>query len=412
MESRYLTWKLAGSALATVFVLAIVACASREDPPAKSGPAPSKTDATKSKTVTYKPLAEDVVKAWKEAGAEVGWLHEDPFHLHLNFVPEKDGKPGELPAFRFAKWQDGCIMKLPDPASPFGLSLGHLATDSGLKECAHLKSLQGLDLSAGQRVTAAGLKELAELQNLQMLNLEGAVLISEADLKGIAGLKNLQRLTLHQTQITDAGIKGLAVLMDLRSLHLGATQVTDAGLKELASLKNLQALSLSFKVMDAGLKELAGLEKLQALDARQTSLTDVGMKQLAEMKNLKALAVGANRGVTESGLNGLSALKGLRSLHLHSPVSDAVLKELIVLKDLHELQLYDGGITDAGLKDVAGFKDLRVLTLSNTRVTDAGLKELAKLQSLQTLNLWLAQSVTEAGVKDLRKALPDCKISR
>ena len=141
----------------------------------------------------------------------------------LEFVGEKEGKPGDLPAFR-PSWPGMCVTKdatqtpaiipdrvpprpsadgpdhpspgtsghppgapdippleppaiapakLPAPASPFGLSLASTdVTDEGLKELAGLKSLQALDLSY-TRVTDAGLKELAGLKNLHALNLSG-----------------------------------------------------------------------------------------------------------------------------------------------------------------------------------------------------------------------------------------------
>jgi len=44
-------------------------------------------------------------------------------------------------------------------------------------------------------------------------------------------------------------------------------------------------------------------------------------------------------------------------------------------------------------------------------VTDAGLKDLAPLQGLKTLLLGDTK-VTDAGVAELQKALPDCKIYR
>jgi hypothetical protein len=44
-------------------------------------------------------------------------------------------------------------------------------------------------------------------------------------------------------------------------------------------------------------------------------------------------------------------------------------------------------------------------------VTDAGLKELAGLKSLQSLDLSRTK-VTDAGLKELQKALPDCEIVR
>jgi hypothetical protein len=44
-----------------------------------------------------------------------------------------------------------------------------------------------------------------------------------------------------------------------------------------------------------------------------------------------------------------------------------------------------------------------------TQITDAGLKEVAKLKNLDTLDLRLTK-VTKAGVAELQKALPKCKI--
>ena len=44
-------------------------------------------------------------------------------------------------------------------------------------------------------------------------------------------------------------------------------------------------------------------------------------------------------------------------------------------------------------------------------MTDAGLKELAPLKNLTSLNL-SDTKVTDAGVKELQKALPNCKIKK
>jgi hypothetical protein len=54
---------------------------------------------------------------------------------------------------------------------------------------------------------------------------------------------------------------------------------------------------------------------------------------------------------------------------------------------------------------------LRRLDLNGTKVTDAGLKELAGLKNLKLLFLFDAP-VTPAGIAELKKALPGCKIVR
>src|SRR5713226_1401568 len=216
MQLRCSKWPVTIAALG---VLATCSLTGFADPP------PAKTDAPK-------PLPKAIVEAWKEAGAEVGWLRPDKFGF-LEFDQNKEGKPGDLPAFHFP-WQEGRLAKLPTPTMAFGLDL------------------------SGTQVTDAGLKDLAGLKSLQMLNLYYASRITDAGLKELAGLKNLQTLYLGFTKVTDAGLKELAGLKSLQSLYLGDTKVTDTGLKELAELKSLQLLKLSFaQVTDAGLKDLA-----------------------------------------------------------------------------------------------------------------------------------------------------------
>src|SRR5947207_9619564 len=58
----------------------------------------------------------------------------------FQFLPEKKGVAGDLPAFRFSTWKEGLLAELPAPATAFGLSLGFtVGTDAGLKELAGLK---------------------------------------------------------------------------------------------------------------------------------------------------------------------------------------------------------------------------------------------------------------------------------
>ncbi len=89
-------------------------------------------------------LPEPVVKAWKDAGATVGWIKVDTTGVPT-FVEKAEA--GAIPAFRFARWADGVVAKLPAPASPFGLDLARTeVTDTGLKELARFKTLSTLTL--------------------------------------------------------------------------------------------------------------------------------------------------------------------------------------------------------------------------------------------------------------------------
>jgi hypothetical protein len=90
-----------------------------------------------------KPLPDNIIKAWKDAGATVGWMKVEEFGA-LTFVEKPEA--GAIPAFRFPKWKDGKIAQLPVPEVPFGLDLSSTEVmDNALKELA-LKNLTRLCL--------------------------------------------------------------------------------------------------------------------------------------------------------------------------------------------------------------------------------------------------------------------------
>jgi len=55
--------------------------------------------------------------------------------------------------------------------------------------------------------------------------------------------------------------------------------------------------------------------------------------------------------------------------------------------------------------------DLKTLDISNTPITDAGLPHLKDLTNLTYLNL-IETQITDSGVAELQKALPNCKIHK
>ena len=59
---------------------------------------------------------------------------------------------------------------------------------------------------------------------------------------------------------------------------------------------------------------------------------------------------------------------------------------------------------------VARLKSLQYLDLRDTQITDAGLKELSGLKSLRWLQI--DEGVKDAGVGELKKALPGLKVVR
>jgi hypothetical protein len=103
-------------------------------------------------------------------------------------------------------------------------------------------------------------------------------------------------------------------------------------------------------------------------------------------------------------------------------VTDAGLKQLKDLSNLLELDLSETRITDAGLVHLKELPDLTRLSLRGTEVTDTGLEHIEALTPLGRrstrgwperggLNL-IDTQVTEDGVRNFRKALPNCNIER
>jgi hypothetical protein len=184
-----------------------------------------------------KPLPPEIVRAWRDAGAGVGWMKDTPPKPtggYLYWEPYREKvEPGAVPAFRFHPDKEGMLATLPDPGVAFGLDF-HCSpvSDSWLKKLARLKSLQSLNIGGSLVLTDAGLKELAGLKNLQALYLFYTP-VSDAGLKELAGVKSLQVLDLTHTQVTDAGLKELTGLKSLRWLNLYETQVTATGVASL-----------------------------------------------------------------------------------------------------------------------------------------------------------------------------------
>jgi len=72
------------------------------------------------------------------------------------------------------------------------------------------------------------------------------------------------------------------------------------------------------------------------------------------------------------------------------------------------LNLADTAISDSAVRHLTGLP-LQKLYLGGTKLTDKGALQLQELRELQLLELFLTQ-VTEAGVAELRRALPGCEI--
>jgi internalin A len=284
----------------------------------------------------------------------------------------------------------------------------------------HLKgltNLKKLNVTNCGKITMVGARKLKEaLPNLtirpafveQMTEPEfrvgGTARRDEANPKGPVAWLNL-----GGAEVNDAGFgHHLKELPELRTIYLSDTQVTNAGLSPLAKQAQLRVLHLSLNrnVGDSGLAHLSGLTALEELHLTSTAVTDTGLSHLAGLTQLKTLSLGRTK-IAGTGLSHLAGMSRLESLDLcETPLMDGGLAHIGRLASLEYLWLEGTRISDEGLGHLKGLTGLKTLDLRHTSVGDKGLKQLlGSLTNLRRLSLEGTRA-TEAGIEELRSALP------
>jgi hypothetical protein len=195
-------------------------------------------------------------------------------------------------------------------------------------------------------------------------------------------------------------------------------KVTDDGLKNLAGLKNAKSLTLFFNehITDAGMKHVKELTALESITLNSTSVGDAGLAELKGCKNIKQLYLAGCIKMTDKSTETIKGFADLEDLSLPSTITDAGAKNLVGLKKLKKLYL--GGcnaLTDEAVKQIAAnLPDLEYLELGatlGTDITDASVAHFARLKKLKHLGV-NGSKVTADGLKELQKALPDCKVTK
>lgn len=319
-----------------------------------------------------------------------------------------------------------------------------------------LQNVRGSTVLDGHFVNIADLQlaKLKEYPNLQTLDLEGTD-VTDKNVVHLKELTCLQTLSLAKTNVTDQGLVHLKALVNLQSLNLWCTDVTNAGLAHLKGLTNLRTLVFCpTRVYEKDLTNLKELKSLQWLDLTAFRVGGESLAPLKELKNLQGLVLYDSEvpcyclphlqelkslqwldlgGESTGGPIDMAYLKGLTNLQTlklrHRDVAGEKLAHLKELKNLQTLDLSSTVLGNAELAHLKELKSLQWLDLSATWVEDAGLAHLKGLANLRTLylndmrrnvkrrsftssydNYPGAGLITDAGVDDLRKALPACKI--
>ncbi len=167
---------------------------------------------------------------------------------------------------------------------------------------------------------------------------------------------------------------------------------------------------------DEHMKVLPGLHRLESFDGQANAISDIGVAHLAELQDLATLWLSQNR-ISGTGFKSFST-PSLVELHMYdNPITNEGLIEIGRLTSLEKLGIGrttraagDGNkVTDDGIAHLADLKRLKFICLVNLDITDEALQTLQQIPSLQTIELY-GTEITNAGVADLKAALPNCKI--
>lgn len=286
-------------------------------------------------------------------------------------------------------------------------------SDGDLKLLDALPDLTGVFLFQNSTIGDEGLAHVAQLKNLVQLDFCGTS-VTDQGMASIAGLTNLKELWMFEVPgVTDAGMKYVSGLHELKLLDVRRTpQLTDAMLPYLAGLTKLEDLELGGTgITDDGMRYLSGLVNLRQLSLQETNIQGPGLRDLAELPMLTDLYLDGAIRLGDDDIANLRHLPRLTKLGLSkSGVTDNGLAVLVHLPMLKQLSLMGNQITDAGVEQLAALKSLEWLSLADTQITDIGLKRLASFDSLKELTL-PAGTTTKAGIAELQRALPGCKIN-
>ena len=261
-----------------------------------------------------------------------------------------------------------------------------------------LEKLVSLDLSNNQ---ITDITPLAQLKKLRTLHLDNNDI---KDFSPLYDLSELTMLTIGGIEVSQSQIKELKTRLpgcliyndeantDIVEVHLGGktfkSDVTKLDLSD-CSITNLSALSVCTSLEELRLSgnyirdigPLLDIPKLRVLDLSNNMISDI--RPLMSMTTLEHLNLAGNK---ISSITALSQLKQLKELVLNGNDID-------------------------GTQNLAKLSALKILGLKDTGISDADLERLYNLKKLTVLALENNPDITESGVNQLKKKLPQCKVT-
>ncbi|MDR2755366.1 MAG: hypothetical protein LBC20_06630 [Planctomycetaceae bacterium] len=280
--------------------------------------------------------------------------------------------------------------------------------DSMVNKLTGLKKLKNLKLK-NSSITDNAVKTIVEsFPALNSLDISSNTLLTADSLKEIAKLKELTELIINYCNFSEFGMMDISELPKLTTLDIRANmQVGNSGLNYLTSLPSLKSLKhLSPAVDDTGLEALTAVKELETLEIQDFNITDRAGQFIRQFEKLSNLIIMRCQGFGSSGILELKGMKlnrlTLRGLPSINDTGMEVFRELTTLKRLYLNEL--ASISDAGILNLVYLKDLDTLDIWEIPITDQALETISKLTNLKTLKIRSTQ-ITDASA-DLLLAMP------
>lgn len=266
-------------------------------------------------------------------------------------------------------------------------------------------------------VSAGGRVESDSAGELIAVNLRAAW-VTDSDLIELARLPKLQRLDLSQTRITDQGLSYLKIAPQLQEVNLAyAEKLGDPVHATIRKWENLKRLSLRGTVIaDETAAAAAALPNLEALDIADSLVGDVGMEALSLAPRLKELALGNIR-ASDVGYQSLRQFTTLEHLDLSggrhqgfTSLSPVTVAAVASLRQLKVLMLGHVKLPPKSIAVLASLENVERLGVEHSpEIGDEAIPHLIGWKSLRVVDLH-GTKVTAAGIAELRKQRPDCKV--
>lgn len=287
-----------------------------------------------------------------------------------------------------------------------------LVKDEDLKELATQTTLTDLRLSSSSDVRGPGLAFLVGLPIERLLLSHTG--LDDSGLFYISQMRRLQYLDI--SGCPKVGTRALAMLSatPLQKLYVARSDIDDGNLiSGISEIQNLTLLDLAenHKITKFGIKSLEALPNLVDVEFSCDSWGTAEFEALANLKQVNRITLGAQCTKSESDLLLLKKIPELYILGFYGPcIPPGFTSRLKEYPKLVDFSVRNTNITDGDLIALANIPTLQRVYFCENFITDEGLKVLSKNKNLRQLRFKLCRLVSQDGLNQLKRLMPQAKI--